>query len=252
MKTFLNQIDPSDFSDNDRLILAYFMEHKNHLPYLSLSDICKDLYLSNATIVRFCQKLGFEGFNELKFALRNELNASSDFSNSWQLLQHRTAVLKDFIDNIDSEKIRHICTQISESEFLYIYGRNMSSLPAKYLHAMLNSMDIPCIYIDWIAFLRALSKSIPENATLILFTNYGEKSTYQPIIEFCHARRVNIIWISSSDVDKSMIDPSDTYIWTQELPLEHVHQRTKMTSFVVIQMILEYLYNHLNKQEDLL
>ena len=153
MKTFLNQIDSSKFTENDKLIFDYFIEHKNHLPYFSLSDICKDLYLSNATIVRFCQKLGFKGFNELKYTLRNELNSSSDFSNSWKILQRRTAVLKDFIDNIDSLKIKNICSQILESESLYIYGRNMSSLPAKYLYSMLNSMDIPCIYIDWIDFL---------------------------------------------------------------------------------------------------
>lgn len=250
MKTFLNQIDSSNFSENDKLILDYFIQNKNQLPYLSLSDICKDLYLSNATIVRFCQKLGFKGFNELKFTLRNELHSSLDFSNSWQILQRRTAVYKDFIDNIDSAKIKDICSQILESDSLYIYGRNMSSLPAKYLYSMLNSMDIPCIYIDWIDFLRALSKSLPENATLIIFTNYGERSVYQNIINSCHQSHTHIIWISSSEIDPFMLMPSDTYIWTQELPLEHVHLRTKMTSFLVVQIIVESLRHNMKKQED--
>ena len=168
-KTFLNQIDSSMFSENEQLILDYFCKHQNNLPYLSLSDICRDLFLSNATIVRFCQKLGFEGFNELKFSLRNELNASSDFSNSWQMLQRRTAVLKDFMDNLDTAKIETVCSEILTTKSLYIYGRNMSSLPAKYLYSMLNSMDIPCIYIDWIDFLQALSGTMPENAVLIIF-----------------------------------------------------------------------------------
>ena len=224
MKTFLNQIDSSNFTENDKMILDYFIQHKNHLPYLSLSDICKDLYLSNATIVRFCQKLGFKGFNELKFTLRNELHSSSDFSNSWKILQRRKSI--------------------------YIDGRNMSSLPAKYLYSMLNSMDIPCIYIDWIDFLRALSKSLPENATLIIFTNYGEASIYQSIIDSCHQRHANIIWISSSEINPSLLTDSDTYIWTQEVPLEHVHLRTKMTSFLVVQLIVEYLRHHIKKQED--
>lgn len=250
MKTFLNQIDSSNFSENDQLILDYFISHKNHLPYLSLSDICKDLYLSNSTIVRFCQKIGFKGFNELKFALRNELNSSSDFSNPWKILQGRTAVLKDFIDSIDSSQIEDICSQILKSESLYIYGRNMSSLPAKYLHSMLNSMDIPCIYIDWIDFLVALSKSLPKQATLILFTNYGKTEVYQPIIDSCRQSETNIIWISSSEISSSLIAPSDTYIWTQETPLEHVRLRTKMTSFLVVQLIVEYFRHNIKKQED--
>lgn len=250
-KTFLNQIDSSMFSENEQLILDYFCKHQNNLPYLSLSDICRDLFLSNATIVRFCQKLGFEGFNELKFSLRNELNASSDFSNSWQMLQRRTAVLKDFMDNLDTAKIEIVCSEILTTKSLYIYGRNMSSLPAKYLYSMLNSIDIPCIYIDWIDFLQALSGTLPENAVLIIFTNYGEKTIYQPIVDRCHKRNVKIIWISSTDIDHSLIVPSDTYIWTQEQNLEHVHLRTKMTSFLFVQIIVEYLRSNVKEQEDL-
>ena len=36
MKTFLNQIDSSNFTENDKMILDYFIQHKNHLPYLSV------------------------------------------------------------------------------------------------------------------------------------------------------------------------------------------------------------------------
>lgn len=62
----LHQIDTTDFSENELLILEYFIAHEKSLPYMSLNDICKDLFISNATIVRFCQKIGFNGFNELK------------------------------------------------------------------------------------------------------------------------------------------------------------------------------------------
>ena len=66
----LHQIDTTDFSENELLILEYFIAHEKSLPYMSLNDICKDLFISNATIVRFCQKIGFNGFNELKYSLR--------------------------------------------------------------------------------------------------------------------------------------------------------------------------------------
>ena len=52
----LHQIDTTDFSENELLILEYFIAHEKSLPYMSLNDICKDLFISNATIVRFCQK----------------------------------------------------------------------------------------------------------------------------------------------------------------------------------------------------
>ena len=75
----LHQIDTTDFSENELLILEYFIAHEKSLPYMSLNDICKDLFISNATIVRFCQKIGFNGFNELKYSLRKSSRESTDF-----------------------------------------------------------------------------------------------------------------------------------------------------------------------------
>ena len=212
MKSFLDTVDVNNLTSSEQIIYQYFKDHLNNIVYLSLSDICKELYVSNATVIRFSQKLGFKGFNELKFQLKNELNLTNKSVNAWDTIPHRTSILKDFIDNIDDKIIKQICSEIKNHKFIYIYGRNMSSLPAKYLQSMLNTMDIPCIYIDCIDFLSALSKSFPDNAVLFIFTNYGDKSIYEPIVKQCHERHVKIIWISSTDLDSSLLSSNDIYI----------------------------------------
>ena len=111
------------------------------------------------------------------------------------------------------------------------------------------TMDIPCIYIDWIDFLSALSKSFPDNAVLFVFTNYGDKSIYEPIVQQCHERRVKIIWISSTDLDSSLLNTNDIYISTHETELESPPLLTKLTSFLLVQFIIEYLRHNIDKQE---
>ena len=45
----LHQIDTTDFSENELLILEYFIAHEKSLPYMSLNDICNCLlYTSDA------------------------------------------------------------------------------------------------------------------------------------------------------------------------------------------------------------
>lgn len=236
----LHQINSTDFSENELLILEYFIDHEKSLPYMSLNDICKDLFISNATIVRFCQKIGFNGFNELKYSLRKASRESTGFS-TWSVMQHHTSILKDFIDGLDSRQLETICKEVTQSDSLYIYGRGLSSLPARYMYSMFNAIDIPCIYIDWIDFLLAISVSFPENATLILFTNYGEKEIYEPIARRCHKKNVKIIWISSVDIDTSLLAADDICITAPELPSENTHLRTKMTAFVFVQIVIEYI-----------
>ena len=250
MKSFLDTVDVNNLTSSEQIIYQYFKDHLNNIVYLSLSDICKELYVSNATVIRFSQKLGFKGFNELKFQLKNELNLTNKSTNAWDTIPHRTSILKDFIDNIDDKIIEQICSEIKNHKSIYIYGRNMSSLPAKYLQSMLNTMDIPCIYIDWIDFLSALSKSFPDNAVLFIFTNYGDKSIYEPIVKQCHERHVKIIWISSTDLDSSLLSSNDIYISTHEAKLETPPLLTKLTSFLLVQFIIEYLRHNMDKQED--
>ena len=248
MKSFLDTVDVNNLTSSEQIIYQYFKDHLNNIVYLSLSDICKELYVSNATVIRFCQKFGFKGFNELKFQLKNDLNLTNKSTNAWDTIPHRTSVLKDFIDNIDDKIIEQICTEIKSHKSIYIYGRNMSSLPAKYLQSMLNTMDVPCIYIDWIDFLSALSKSFPDNAVLFVFTNYGDKSIYEPIVQQCHERHVKIIWISSTDLDSSLLNTNDIYISTHETELESPPLLTKLTSFLLVQFIIEYLRHNIDKQ----
>lgn len=249
MKSFLETVDVNNLTSSEQIIYRYFKDHLNNIVYLSLSDICKELYVSNATIIRFSQKLGFKGFNELKFQLKNDLNLTNKSSNAWDTIPHRTSILKDFIENIDDKIIEHICSEIKNHKSIYIYGRNMSSLPAKYLQSMLNTMDIPCIYIDWIDFLSALSKSFPDNAVLFIFTNYGDKSIYEPIVKQCRERHTKIIWISSTNLDSSLLNSNDIYISTHEVKLESPPLLTKLTSFLLVQFIIEYLRHNTNKQE---
>lgn len=249
MKSFLNTVDVNNLTSSEQIIYQYFKDNLHSIIYLSLSDICKELYVSNATVIRFCQKIGFKGFNELKFQLKNELNLTNKPTNAWDTIPHRASILKDFIDDINDKIIEQICSEIKNHKSIYIYGRNMSSLPAKYLQSMLNTIDIPCIYIDWIDFLSALSKSFPDNAVLFIFTNYGDKSIYAPIVKQCHERHVKIIWISSTDLDSSLLNSNDIYISTHEVELESPPLLTKLTSFLLVQFIIEYLRHNIDKQE---
>ena len=249
MKSFLNTVDVNNLTSSEQIIYQYFKDNLHSIIYLSLSDICKELYVSNATVIRFCQKIGFKGFNELKFQLKNELNLTNKSTNAWDTIPHRASILKDFIDDINDKIIEQICSEIKNHKSIYIYGRNMSSLPAKYLQSMLNTMDIPCIYIDWIDFLSALSKSFPDNAVLFIVTNYGDKSIYAPIVKQCHERHVKIIWISSTDLDPSLLNSNDIYISTHEVELESPPLLTKLTSFLLVQFIIEYLRHNIDKQE---
>lgn len=241
MNELFSRVNSMDLTSTEELIYEFFKENTKSITHMSLQEICSKLYVSNASIIRFCQKLGFKGFNEFKFYIRNEISSEHSSLEFWRIIPHSTERLKDFVETIEEDTMQKICDIILNSDPIYVYGRAMSSHPAIYLYSMLMTMDIQCIMIDWYESLSSIISSIPKNATLILFTTHGNKETYERIIKYCREKDVRVIWMSSEPVDNSLIREEDIYICSNETMLDNTRLMTKMTSFLFVQILVEML-----------
>ena len=56
-------------TETEQEILDYLEKNITAVTYIGLSDLSARLYTSNATIVRFCQKLGLKGYHEFNFSV---------------------------------------------------------------------------------------------------------------------------------------------------------------------------------------
>ena len=54
------------FSDIDSRIADYILDMEEKLRDVSVRKMARELYVAPSTIIRFCQKVGYEGFNDLR------------------------------------------------------------------------------------------------------------------------------------------------------------------------------------------
>ncbi len=72
--TVIERIQSSDdFTDTERNIIQYIVDHPSSLIKGTIGDIAQNTYSSNATVVRFCKKLGFQGIRDFRQAFIMEL-----------------------------------------------------------------------------------------------------------------------------------------------------------------------------------
>uniref|UniRef100_UPI0006CFAB31 hypothetical protein n=1 Tax=Clostridium sp. NkU-1 TaxID=1095009 RepID=UPI0006CFAB31 len=166
-------------TDTEEEILRYFETNLPSSVYTSLNDLSASLYTSNATIVRFCQKLGLKGYNEFKYQVRKELKQlhPQNFPTD-DLVHHSLALFKDNLEQIDEEKLEEIAGLLTSDRPIYIYGSNLSSLAAKYLQTVLNTLDYPCILVEWQRLLNGLVHEISSDAVLFIITAHGDARRY--------------------------------------------------------------------------
>ena len=64
-------------NEQEQKVGQYVVDHPEQVVHLSVTDLAQRCVASEATVVRFCRKVGTEGYQNLKIVLAQELNSTS-------------------------------------------------------------------------------------------------------------------------------------------------------------------------------
>jgi DNA-binding MurR/RpiR family transcriptional regulator len=123
-------------------IADYLLEHLDTVPFLSVPELARRCGVSEATIVRFGQRIGFSGFAELKMALvellQNRLGVDEDHDAGdlgEDLLEaiatHEARNIRLTVENIDREVFAAIADLIFSADHVYTFGMGISAYLAE-------------------------------------------------------------------------------------------------------------------------
>lgn len=152
----------AEMSKSHQKIAEFVLENKLDISFMTLSDFSTEAGVSEATIVRFCRILGFDGFSEfkeniqsdllkattpsikLKDTVENILNNEDLFLN---LLNIDKSMLSKAEENISEKRIQAAAKKISSGNKIYIAGIGISRSVAQFLEFRLLRMKYPVISI---------------------------------------------------------------------------------------------------------
>lgn len=131
-------------SKTHKVIAKYVLEHTTETSYLSIKELSERTGAGEATIMRFCTKLGFDGYPDFKTALRDDLadrgNIALRLKESYKVYEGRgEAVMKMFqddmdriqrtLDQMDVDEFFRVCDELILAKRIFIItGRSSSSL----------------------------------------------------------------------------------------------------------------------------
>jgi DNA-binding MurR/RpiR family transcriptional regulator len=127
-----------DLPPQQRTIADYLLEHLDTVPFLSVPELARRCGVSEATIVRFGQRIGFSGFAELKMALVELLQTRLGVSEaddtealSEDLLEsvalHEGRNIRRTVESIDREVFNAIADLIFSADHVYTFGMGISA-----------------------------------------------------------------------------------------------------------------------------
>lgn len=126
---------------SEKKVANYIFSSSDKIIHNTMNDIKKVTKVGDATIIRFCQKLGFSGFSDLKIEIGKELYYSKELKNtqdiSWNEIEKNIVdTIRATKTKIDDQILKEAVNLISTTSSIYIFGVGTSGNTAKDLEAM--------------------------------------------------------------------------------------------------------------------
>lgn len=113
------------YTNVEQVVADYFLSKQKSL---TISDLSKEINVSQASITRFCKKIGLNNYKELTFlynlSLEND-GGEQSVSSSVTATYHALATRSD--DRYDEETVARVCELLADTKFIYFWGMGFNS-----------------------------------------------------------------------------------------------------------------------------
>lgn len=154
----------SSYSKTDRIIYEFIRKFPDNYAHQSISEIAESGHFSKAALTRFAKRLGFGGFAEFQYQLRQDLEQMREGAPT--NAEVYGTLLPTVDAAIDRGQLNELAHRLRQSEHVFLMGANLSRLPAEELHMAL--MYVPSVF-SMVPMPDVIPRFNP-NDTLIIFS----------------------------------------------------------------------------------
>jgi DNA-binding MurR/RpiR family transcriptional regulator len=151
--------DKKDLTKTEKQIFKFIQDYPRIVINLSLSDLSRECFISQASIIRLCKKLGTKGFADFKIKLASELSTFalaaqpiladipiSPNDNCEEIMKVfynlSFRALETTFNDLNAKDIENAAALLVRADIVRLYGRGESLIVAEDFHYKLLRMGI--------------------------------------------------------------------------------------------------------------
>ncbi len=154
------------FNELEYSIYNCITRNKERVPHMKIKELADEAHVSTATVLRFCKKLGCEGYSEFRLRYKEYLK-------NQQILLNDTieTTFKGFVSRMDSkdfqESIDNAFQLLKDSQRIIFIGIGSSGILGKYGARYFSNIGRFSLYIED-PFLPILQDMTDHTVTIVL------------------------------------------------------------------------------------
>lgn len=188
MKFTYSQVE--SLNETETYVYNYVVKNTKKVLNESIRELANDTHVSTATVMRFCKKMGCEGFTELKYRLKENVemqetkedNVTDQFG--YFIEKVRTS---DYLDSI-----QRAAEIIKQSDSILTLGIGTTGDFAKYTSRLLSGMGYCCYGVDGAAY---PAQRVAEGHQGVIIAFYEQLQKKLLFEEICRYKNKNYMII---------------------------------------------------------
>lgn len=209
-------------SKAEKIIADCLLTDKMLFVSCSITLLARKLKVSPASITRFCQKLNYSGFSELKYNIANnalvplekeeKLSTKDSVGNIINKLIYlnQTAILDSLI-HLNQDLINAAAKAICSAKTVHIYAEGGPGSTANYTYQLFLKIGIPCNHFTDTQLAMIAAMQLKPKDVVICISRTGQSQNMMRAVNLAKTGKVTIIGITAS-TESNLVDLSDILI----------------------------------------
>lgn len=175
----------SSYTSNEKKLFMLISKNPDLIHAYTITQIASFAGVSTSAMLRFCKRLGFNGYKEFKYEMESWLRSNSSENSQEKPLSTIANSYSEAILSI-SEKCQNslikLARNIETSKKVIALGRYRNKVVCEKLAINLTNLGITCLCASDLLTYEHFEKIIDKETTVIIFSVFHDIKSYQDII----------------------------------------------------------------------
>ena len=197
-------------TNSEKKVADYVLAHRMDAQYMSISELAEECAVADATISRFCRRLGLGGYNTFKLELAKASMAAHSARRAGmeeggrdgfeamcrERMQESTAALEQTVKRLDPEALKRAADLLFQAGRVLCMGQGSSMVLAEEAWTLLSSISPKFALVPDSHQQMAALALMEEGDAALYFSYSGSTREIQDALEVAHARKGKVILIT--------------------------------------------------------
>ena len=212
----LIRLELESMTRSEQQVAAFALGHMGDIAFFTLDELAQQTAVSTTSVLRFCRRLGFDGYKQFQQTVRADLKYSPDLLDKFhraadnhledallaQTVQQGIRCIQQTFRELPFELIEEAVKRIADARRVYIFGMRESQALAAYAYSRLLTVrrDVFLYQDGFSGNVEALLSLTGEDIFLVYLFHRYTRQTLR-LLEILKQQGVKVILVTSPPVD---------------------------------------------------